>query len=77
MDIATMITAYNTALTDAAKEILGKERFRQKPRIIKDVLDLCDERRYMKKRRYEAKETKAYKEANKRIQKAVKKAKEG
>ena len=72
MDIDTMITTYNTALTDAVKEILGKERFRQKPSSIKDVLDLCDERRDMKKRRYEAKDTKAYKEANKGIQKAVK-----
>ena len=29
MDIDTMITAYNTAVTDAASEILGKERRRK------------------------------------------------
>ena len=42
----------------------------------KDVLDLCDERRDLKKKRYEAEGAKEYREANRRIQKAVKKAKE-
>ena len=44
-DIDTMITTYNTALTNAASEILGKERRRKKPWITKDVLELCNERR--------------------------------
>ena len=48
MDIDTMITTYNTAVTDAASEILGKERRRKKPWVTKDVLDLCDERRDLK-----------------------------
>ena len=43
MELDTMITTYNTAVTDAAREILGKER-RKKPWVTKDVLDLCDER---------------------------------
>ena len=47
MDIDTMITIYNTAVTDAASEILGKERSRKKPWVTKYVLDLCDERRYL------------------------------
>ena len=55
---------------------LGKERRRKKPWVTKDVLDLCDERRDLKKKRYEAEGTKEYREANRRIQKAVKKAKE-
>ena len=75
MDIDTTITTYNTAVTDAASEILGKERCRKKPWVTKDVLDLCDERRDLKKR-YEAEGAKKYREANRRIQKAVKKAKE-
>ena len=50
----TMITTYNTAVTDAASEILGKERRRKKPWVTKDVLDLCDERRDLKKKRFEA-----------------------
>ena len=76
MDMDTMITTYNTAVTDAASEILGKERRRKKPWVTKDVLDLCDERRDLKKKRCEAEGAKEYREANRRIQKAVKKAKE-
>ena len=53
MNINTMITIYNTAVTDAVTEILGKERRRKKLWVTRDVLDLCDERRDMKKR-YEA-----------------------
>ena len=75
MDMDTMITTYNTAVTDAASEILGKERRRKKPWVTKDVLDLCDERSDLKKKRYEA-GAKEYREANRRVQKAVKKAKE-
>ena len=73
MGIYTMITTYNTALTDAASEILGKDCRRKKPWVTKDVLNLCDDRRDLKKRRYEAEEAKAYREAFKRIQNAVKK----
>ena len=47
-------TTYNTAVTDAACEILGKERHRKKPWVTKDVVDVCDERRELKKMRYEA-----------------------
>ena len=50
----TMITTDNTAVTDAASEVLGKERRRKKPWVTKDVLDLCYERRELKKKRYEA-----------------------
>ena len=38
-DNNTMITTYNTAVTDAASKILGKERQRKKPWVNKDVLD--------------------------------------
>ena len=54
MDINTMITTYNTTVTDAASEIHAKGRSRKKPRVISDVLDLCDERRDLKKKRFEA-----------------------
>ena len=75
MDINTMVTTYNTAVIEAACEILGKERRRRKPWVTRDVLDLCDERRDSKKKQYEVEEAKEYRKAN-RIQKAVKKAKE-
>ena len=76
MDSDTMITAYNTAVTNAACEIRGKERCRKKQWVTKDFLDLCDERRDLKKKRYEAEGAKEYRELNRRIHKAVKKAKE-
>ena len=75
-DMDTMITTYNTAMIDAASEILGKERRRKKPWVTKDVLDLCDERRDLKKKQNEGEGAKEYREANRRVQKAVKKAKE-
>ena len=56
--------------------MLGKERRMKKPWITKDVLNLCDDRRDLKKRRCEAEGTKVYREADERIQRAVKKAKE-
>ena len=51
------------------RNVAGKSR---------DVLDLCNERRDLKqkKKRYEAEGAKEYREANRRIQKAVKKVKE-
>ena len=76
MDIDTMITTNNTAVTDATSEILGKERRRKKPWVTKDILDLCNETRDSKKKRYEAEGAKEYRKANRRIQKPVKKAPE-
>ena len=70
-----MNATYNTAVTDAASEVIGKERRRKKPWATKDVLDLCHERRYLKKKRYEAEGATEYRETNRRIQKAMKKAK--
>ena len=54
MDINTMITTYNTAVTDEASDILGKERHKKNPCATRDVLDLYDERRNLKKKLYEA-----------------------
>ena len=73
--INTMITTYNTAVTDTASEVLGKEPCRKKFWVTGDVLGPCVERRNLKKW-YEAEGAKEYREANKRIQKAVKKTKE-
>ena len=64
-----MITICNKAVADTASEILGKERCRGKPSVIRDVLDL-HERENLKKRRYEEDEAKEYRKANKRDQKA-------
>ena len=67
IDIDNMITTYNTAVTDTASEILGKECHRKKPWVTRDVLDLCDERRDLKKRQYEEEGAKEYRKTSKRI----------
>ena len=43
MEMNTIIATYNTAVTDAASEILGKKRRRKKPWVTRDVLNICDE----------------------------------
>ena len=45
-------------MTDAAREILGKERRIGNPSVTRDVLDLFDERRDLKKKQHEAEEIK-------------------
>ena len=76
MDINTMSTIYNTKVTGTAGEILRNERQRKKSMVTREVVDFCDERRDLKKKRYEAEGAKEYREVNKRIQKAGEKAKE-
>ena len=66
IDSDSMITIYNTPVTDLASEILGKEQRRKKPWDTKDVFDLCDERRDLKKKRYETERAKEYRKANRR-----------
>ena len=61
-----MITTCNTAVTDAASEVLGEERCRKKPWVTKNVLDVCDERRDLIKKRYVAEGAKEYREAKKK-----------
>ncbi|MEW8543130.1 MAG: hypothetical protein AB2693_06305, partial [Candidatus Thiodiazotropha sp.] len=68
MDLDSMITVYNTAVTDTASEILGKERHKEKPWVTRDILDLCDQRRELTEKRYEAEGPKEYRKANKRVQ---------
>ena len=51
MDIDTRNTTYNIEMTDAATEIRGKQCRRKKPWVTRDVLDLCDVRRDLEKRR--------------------------
>ena len=48
-DIGSMITTFNTAVTETASEILGKHRQKKKPWITAEILDLCDKRRELKK----------------------------
>ena len=74
-DIASMITAFNTAVTETASEILGKHRQKKKPWITAEILYLCDKRRELTKKRFEHEGAEKYKEVNNNIKRCMKKAK--
>ena len=75
-DIDSMITTFNTAVTETASEILGKHRQKKKPWITAEILDLCDKRRELRRKRFEPEGSEKYKEVNNNIKRCVKKAKE-
>ena len=59
-DIDSMITTFNTAVTETASEILGKHRQKKKPWITAEILDLCDKRRELRKKRSEPEGSEEY-----------------
>ena len=80
-DIDSMITTFNTAVTETASEILGKHRQKKKKKqtknwITAEILDLCHKRRELKKRRFEPEGSEKYKEVTINIKRCTKKAKE-
>ena len=52
-DLDSMVTHFNKAVTDTAPELLGKQRRKRKPWVTPEILDLCDQRRDLKKKRGE------------------------
>ena len=75
-DIDSMITTFNTAVTETASEILGKHRQKKKPWVIAEILDVCDKRRELKKKRFQPEGSEKVKEVNNNIKRCMKKAKE-
>ena len=80
-DLDSMITTLNTAVTETAREILGKHRQNKKQktkknRVTADILNLCDRRRELRKKRFEPEESEKYREVNNNIKRCMKKAKE-
>ena len=49
-DTDSMITTFNTAVTETASEILGKHRQKKKNWITAEILDLCDKKRELRKK---------------------------
>ena len=74
-DIDSMITAFNTAVTETASEILGKHHQEKKPSVTAEILDLCGKRREVRKKRFEPEGSEKYKEVNNNIKRCMKKAK--
>ena len=73
-DIDSMITTFNTAVTEAASEILVKHRQKKKLWITAEILYLCNKRRELRKNRFEPEGSEKYKEVNKNIKRCMKKA---
>ena len=48
-DMDSVITTFNTAVTETASEILGKHRQKKKPWVTAEIFDLCDKRRELTK----------------------------
>ena len=63
-DVDSMITTFNTAVTETVREILGKHPQKKKPWITANILDLCDKRREPRKKRFLPEGSEKYKEAN-------------
>ena len=66
----------NKAVTDTAAELLGKQRRHRKSWVTPEILDLCDQRRDLKKKRGEPEEAKVYREIKRKIRAAMKMTKE-
>ena len=60
-DIDSMDTTFNTALTETASEILGKYHQKKNTWITAEILDLCDKRRELRKKRFEPEGSEKYK----------------
>ena len=76
-DIESMITTFNTAVTETASEILGKHRQKKKKAwITAEILDQCDKRRELRKKRFKPERSEKRKEVNNNIKRCMKRAKE-
>ena len=71
-----MITIFNTAVTETASDILDKQRQKKKPWVTAEILDLCDKRGELRKKRCEPEGSEKYKEVNNSIKRCMQKAKE-
>ena len=70
-DMETLINTFNTAVTNTASEILGTHRPVKKPWVTADLLDLCDKRRELKKKKKDAEGTRQYRAVNQEIKKGM------
>ena len=74
-DKDSMITTFNTAVTETASEILGKHRQKKKTWVNAEIIDLCDKRRELIKKGVRPEGSEKYKEVNNSIKRCMKKAK--
>ena len=70
-----MVTHFSKAVTDTEAILLCKQRRKRKPWVIPEILDLCDHRRDLKKKRGEPEGAKDYREIKRQIRTEMKMAK--
>ena len=75
-DLDSMVTNFNKAVTDTAAKLLGKQHRKRKPSITHEILDLCDQRRDLKKKRGKPEGAKDYREIQRKIRTKKKVTKE-
>ena len=75
-DLDSMATHFNKAVTDTAAEFLGKQRRKRKSWVTPEILDLCDQRRDLKKKRGQLEGAKDYRVIKRKIRTELKMAKE-
>ena len=75
-DTESMNNTFNTAVTETASNILGKHRQKKKPWITAEILDLCDKKSELRKKRFEPEGFEKYKEVNNNFKSCMKTAKE-
>ena len=72
-DMDSVIQTINIAMTETASEILAKHRRKKKPWVTAEILDLCDKRRKLRKKRFEPEGSEKYREVNNSIKRCMKK----
>jgi len=75
-DVETITNNFNSIIVESAKKVLGKQRKKVKPWITEAILDLCDTRRSLKKKRNTVEEKAKYRGINKKIRREMKSAKQ-
>ena len=68
-------SGFNTAVTETASEILSNHRQKKNPWITAEILDLCDKRRELTKKRFDPEGSEKYKEVNNNIRRCKKRLK--
>ena len=76
VDLDSMVTHFDKAVTDTAAELLGKQRRKRKPWVTPEILDLCGQRRALKKKRGKPEGAKDNIEIKRKIMTVMKMAKE-
>ena len=75
--IEETVDIFENTVLEAATQTIGKKRNKKKPWITTDLLDLCDERRLLKKEKDTEEGNRKYKEVHNKIKRGMKRAKEG